>query len=106
MTCEELEGAQAAEASRITELEAQLSALAAHTAEPAADALGRQYCREPPIASSRSFAVSLPRSPEWATAWKAVLANRWASYEAGSDPGVPFDEEIESVRSELRATRQ
>ncbi len=102
MTCEELEGAQAAEASRITELEAQLSALA----EPAADALGRQYWREHPIASSRSFAVSLPRSPEWATAWKAELGNRWASYEAGSILVFPFDEEIESVGSELRTTRQ
>ena len=50
--------------------------------------------------------VEPDQSPEWAIAWKAELANRWAAYDVESDPGVPFDEEIESVRSELRATRQ
>lgn len=50
--------------------------------------------------------VEARQSPEWATAWKAELASRWTAYEAGSDPGVPFDEEIERVRAELRATRQ
>ena len=50
--------------------------------------------------------VDPEQSPAWASAWKAELAHRWVAYEAGSDPGVPFDDEIESVRSELRATRR
>ena len=50
--------------------------------------------------------VEPEQSPEWATAWKAELANRWVAYEAGSDLGVPFDDELASVRSELRAKRQ
>ena len=50
--------------------------------------------------------VEPDQAPEWATAWKAELSNRWLAYEAGSDPGVPFDEEIDRVRAELRATRR
>lgn len=49
--------------------------------------------------------VEPEQSPEWATAWKAELANRWTAYENGSDPGVSFDEEIDRVRADLRATR-
>jgi len=50
--------------------------------------------------------VEAEQSPAWATAWKAELANRWTAYETGFDPGVRFDEEIDSVRAKLRATQQ
>jgi len=51
--------------------------------------------------------VEPEQSPDWASAWKAELSNRWVAYnEVGADPGVPFDEEIERARAELRATRR
>ncbi|HEY4176196.1 MAG TPA: addiction module protein [Kofleriaceae bacterium] len=49
--------------------------------------------------------VEPSQSPEWATAWKAEIAKRWSAYEAGSDPGVPFDDEIARARADLRASR-
>lgn len=50
--------------------------------------------------------VEPEQSPVWASAWKAELANRWVAYEAGSDPGVPLDEEIDRVHADLPATRR
>jgi putative addiction module component (TIGR02574 family) len=49
--------------------------------------------------------VEPEQSPEWATAWKAEIASRWSAYDTGSDPGVPFDDEIARVRDELRSPR-
>ena len=49
--------------------------------------------------------VDPEQPPEWATAWKAELANRWVAYEVGSDPGVPFDEENSNEGNKDAASR-
>ena len=31
-------------------------------------------------------------SPEWEKAWLPELERRWADYESGRDPGIPWEE--------------
>lgn len=42
-----------------------------------------------------------PDSPEAITAFKAELDRRWAAYQSGEEPGIPWSE----VRARLRARR-
>ena len=42
-------------------------------------------------------------APEWVAAWKAELADRWAAYESGAEPGEPFDETVAELEAELDA---
>jgi putative addiction module component (TIGR02574 family) len=46
-----------------------------------------------------SLDATEPDSPETAAAFKAELDRRWAAYQAGDEPGIPWPE----ARARLRA---
>ncbi len=79
-----------------------------HAAITARHDLARQRTPEERLELARELLTSVEpdQSPEWATAWKAELGNRWSAYESGADPGKSFDEEIDRARADLRATRR